>query len=84
MDTSSETRFSRQPSETVLLPDDVDPLLIGAADAARLLGVSARTVWTLTKVDGLPHFRIGRRMLYPVDALRRWTAERTRGGVQNP
>ncbi len=57
------------------------PILVGIDEAARMLGVSSRTVWTLTDSDSLPHVRIGRRVLYPVDALRRWTAERTRGGA---
>jgi len=57
------------------------PILVGIDEAARMLGVSSRTVWTLTDSDSLPHLRIGRRVLYPVDALRRWTAERTRGGA---
>lgn len=56
------------------------PLLVGIEEVARLLNVSSRTVWTLTVSGSLPHLRIGRRVLYPVDAVRRWTAERTQGG----
>ncbi len=60
------------------------PLLLGVDDVAKLLNVSARTVWTLTESGELPHLRIGRRVLYPVDALRRWAEARTQGGSVTP
>ncbi|MBS0196262.1 MAG: helix-turn-helix domain-containing protein [Planctomycetes bacterium] len=82
MYSSSATRS--QPFDVALNPaanSGEVPILVGIDEAARMLGVSSRTVWTLTDSDSLPHLRIGRRVLYPVDALRRWTAERTRGGA---
>ncbi len=48
-------------------------------EAARLLHVARRTLqrWRVTG-DGPPFCRAGvRRIVYPVDALRRWAAERT-------
>lgn len=57
------------------------PILVGIDDAARLLGVSSRTVWTMTNAGELPHLRIGRRVLYPLADLHRWVAERTSGGA---
>jgi excisionase family DNA binding protein len=81
MNSSSETRFSHV-SPTVTPPgENADRLLVGIDEVARMLNISARTVWTLTKAGGVPHLRIGRRVLYPVDALRRWADERTRGGA---
>jgi excisionase family DNA binding protein len=59
-------------------PETPTPLLLSALEAARLLNVSPRTVWSLTEAGSLPHVRIGRRVLYPVDALRRWTQAQTR------
>lgn len=61
----------------------LEPLLLSVDEAARLLNVASRTVWTLTKSGTLPHVRIGRRVLYPVDALRRWTIEQTNGGASH-
>jgi excisionase family DNA binding protein len=58
-----------------------EPLLVGVEEAARLLNVCSRTLWTLTQSGNLPHLRIGRRVLYPVEGLRRWIADRTSGGV---
>jgi excisionase family DNA binding protein len=81
MNPSSATRFS-QVQSTVTPPDEnVGRLLVGIDEVARMLSLSARTVWTLTNTGHLPHLRIGRRVLYPVDALCHWTAERTRGGA---
>jgi excisionase family DNA binding protein len=49
-----------------------NPLLIPAREAARLLSVSERTVWTLTKDGAIPCLRIGRRVLYDPGDLRAW------------
>lgn len=56
-----------------------ESLLIGAAAAAELMGVSARTLWTLTDSASLPHVRIGRRVMYRPESLRAWLAARERG-----
>lgn len=83
MNPSSETRFSHIVPTVTPPAENADRLLVGIDEVARMLNISARTVWTLTKAGGLPHLRIGRRVLYPVDALCRWTAERTRGGASS-
>lgn len=48
------------------------PLLIDARQAAAMLSISARKLWSLTQANGVPHRRIGSRVLYPVDELRQW------------
>jgi excisionase family DNA binding protein len=50
----------------------VQPLLLGAREAARALAVSARTLWALTKSGEVPHVRVGRRVLYDPQDLRAW------------
>lgn len=50
----------------------VVPLLVGAKEAARSLGISERTLWSLTKRAKVPHVRLGRRVLYDPDDLRAW------------
>ena len=57
-----------------------DALLIGARDAARRLSISERTLFTLTKAGTIPSVRIGGRVLYSVESLRRMIAEQ--GGAQ--
>jgi excisionase family DNA binding protein len=51
-----------------------DPLLVNAHVASELLGVSERTLWTLTQTGGLPYVRVGRRVMYSPDSLRAWIA----------
>lgn len=82
MHRSSVTRSSPPDLPTTApLAEAAEPLLVGIDDVARLLNVSSRTVWSLTNSGSLPHLRIGRRVLYPVDGLRRWAADRTSGGA---
>jgi excisionase family DNA binding protein len=42
----------------------ITPLLVAASDAARLLCVSQRTLWTLAKNGDVRSVKIGRRRLY--------------------
>jgi hypothetical protein len=56
--------------------ESVGPLALGPRDAARALGVSERTLWTYTRLHGVPHVRLGRRILYPVRELADWLASR--------
>lgn len=49
-----------------------DVLALNTREAAQALGISARTLWTHTKSGEIPHLCLGRRILYPVDALRDW------------
>ncbi len=56
-------------------------MLIGMADAARMIGVSARTLWSMANAGELPIVRIRRRVLFNVAALREWVDARTKGGA---
>lgn len=56
-------------------------LAVGAVEAAKMLGVSPRTVWALTRSGRLPHVRLGRRIVYPVEALRAWLAAEARNAT---
>lgn len=62
----------RQIPGSTLTPSSQEPLLVSAAVATELLGVSPRTLWTLTHEGGLPHVKMGRRVLYSPDSLRAW------------
>lgn len=63
---------------------DDDRLLLTALEAARALGISQRTLWTLTARGEIPCIKLGRLNRYPRAALEEWIAERTaqkRGGA---
>src|SRR6266498_3583688 len=49
---------------------EVAPLLVNDREAARLLGVCAKTIYLLTKRGELPAVRIGRAVRYDVQDLR--------------
>ena len=52
--------------------DGLPVLSVRAEEAAKMLSISKRTLWTLTNQRLIPHKRIGRVVVYPVDALRAW------------
>jgi hypothetical protein len=59
---------------------DDSRLLIPARDAARALSISERTLWGLTAPRGpIPCVRLGGRVLYSPDALRKWIDEQQGG-----
>ncbi len=61
---------------TVVNGDDDSRLLIPIREAARALSISERTLWGLTRPRGpIPCVRLGGRVLYSPDALRKWIAE---------
>jgi excisionase family DNA binding protein len=39
---------------------------------AKVIGISERTLWTLTKAGKIPHKQIGNRTYYPIDAIKAW------------
>jgi len=54
------------------------PLLINAREAARLLGLSERTLWSMTASGEIPHVRIRRSVRYSPHDLAAWIAAKTR------
>lgn len=61
-----------------MLAQPVDPLLLDAKEAARLLSVSPRKLWAMTfeETPSLPHVRCGRLVRYALDDLREWISSR--------
>lgn len=53
-------------------PRRIERLTVGASEASEMLGISPRTLWSLTKTGQIPSIRAGRRVLYPIDGLRKF------------
>lgn len=51
------------------------PLLINCSQAARLLGVSPRTLWHYVGRGLVPSIRIGHRRMFSVEQLQNWVRE---------
>lgn len=58
------------------------PLALRAKQAAAALGISARKLWSLTAENAIPHVRIGKAVLYPVNAIQAWLDEQVQKGVR--
>ena len=54
-----------------------DRLALTLSESARALGISERHLRSC--LHEIPHTRIGRRIIIPVDTLREWLNERVRG-----
>jgi len=50
-------------------------------EAAKALGISERLLWEWTDRGAVPHIRLGKAILYPVDSLREWLRQRTQATV---
>jgi Helix-turn-helix domain len=60
------------------------PLLFNATKAADTLGISPRSLWTLTRAGTIPFIQLGRRVMYSPSSLQNWVARNTFvGGVKN-
>ncbi|MEQ9454676.1 MAG: helix-turn-helix domain-containing protein [Phycisphaeraceae bacterium] len=52
------------------------PLLLNIRQAAKVLGISSRYVSDLVARDEIPSIKLGRRRLFPYDALKTWLAKK--------
>lgn len=53
------------------------PLAMRPAVAAKAIGISPRSLWSLTKSGMIPHARIGGCVTYPTAAILAWLEEIT-------
>jgi predicted DNA-binding transcriptional regulator AlpA len=67
--------------QSAALPQAAPPLVLGLRpkDAARALGISPRTLWTLTNMHQVPCVRLGKAVIYPGGLLEKWLEERAKG-----
>jgi len=61
--------------------ESVAPLLVDERTAARLLGVSPRTIWAMANRGDLPRVRIGKRCVrFRVADLQAWCEQQVQAG----
>ncbi|MEM7683126.1 MAG: helix-turn-helix domain-containing protein [Planctomycetota bacterium] len=51
---------------------NAEPLLLSMAEAAAMLRLGERTVWSLANRGALPSLKVGARTLFDPSALRAW------------
>lgn len=60
------------------MSDKLEPLAVSTAEAARLLGVSRPTLYTLLNREDFPCFHVGNRVLVSVAGLQEWIDRQTK------
>ena len=61
-----------QTHTTIKAEPEIPCLSMRAREAAKALGISERLLWEWTNRGVVPHVRMGKAILYPVDSLRAW------------
>ncbi len=56
--------------------------LLTTNEAASLLSISPRKLWSITKSGDLPHVRIDRCVRYRFEDLQLWIDQHTKGGAK--
>ena len=77
------TKLSQCPPDphTNSLDDSAVPrLALRPKEAAKALGIGERLLWSKTNCGEIPHVRIGRAVIYPMDLLRQYLARQAKGG----
>ena len=69
--------------ETANHERDVLHLALRPREAAQALSIGERLLWSKTNAGEIPHVRIGRAVVYPVDLLRDWLVAQARKGVRS-
>ncbi len=60
-------------------PSKPEPLLVKASEAARLLGIGTRKLWTMTNTGEIPCVRFGTAVRYSLATLRAVIARKEKG-----
>ena len=57
-----------------------EKICFNVTEAAQSLGISRPKMYDLIHSNGFPVFKVGTRVLIPVDRLREWVEQNTAGG----
>lgn len=68
-------------NNTRAAPQVTDRILLRPREAAEVLGVCERTLWSLTQTGDLPCVRLGKAVRYRPETLREWAEASEKGGA---
>lgn len=70
----TDPSLSDNPSFSIVSPVNSNPVLMirGIKEAARVLGLGERTVWSLVNRNAIPHHQCGRAKLFVPAELSAW------------
>jgi len=63
---------ANQTNTTIKSEPETPCLAMRSRETAKALGISERLLWEWTNKGVVPHIRLGKAILYPVDSLRDW------------
>ena len=63
--------------------EDFTPLLVNAATAAKLLGISERNLWQQKKEGNIPYIKIGKLTKYHIPTILKWIDDNTQNGDED-
>ena len=69
---------ANQTNTTIQAETETPCLAMRPREAAKALGISERLLWEWTSRGLVPHIRLGKAVLYPVDSLREWLQREAR------
>ena len=58
---------------------NADKMCLSAAEVSEQTGISLSLIRKLTRCGEIPHLKVGRRILYPTEALTNWLTQNTTG-----
>lgn len=57
------------------------PLVLNMHQAAGILGISPSAMYELSRIEGFPSFKVGRRILILRDAMKAWLEAQAEGSI---
>jgi len=70
-------------NKTMKAKPETPYLSMRAREAAKALGISERLLWEWTDRGIVPHVRLGKRIVYPVDSLRDWLTRQAQNNIDD-
>lgn len=72
-------RVATDTANVATTPATTPRLALRPKEAAAALGIGVRLLWSETNAGRIPHVKVGRAVLYPVDGLRDWLVRQSEG-----
>ncbi len=57
------------------------PLVLNMHQAAEVLGISSSGMYELSRIEGFPSFKVGKRVLILRDAMKAWLEQQSEGSI---
>ena len=76
---AKRAQYPPDPPANSINDNSIPCLALRPKQAAKALGIGERLLWSKTNIGEIPHVRIGRAVIYPIDLLREYLNEQAKG-----